>query len=101
MCCGLLVVLLASGTALNAQVTGSIHNGQTTLVLQAGSEEPRLVSLQSGKLLAWPNGISERLIDSVEEGGRTVSLHWEFDERDSYITGHAAAFVYQSSVPRL
>jgi hypothetical protein len=53
-CCGLLVVLLASFTALNAQVTGSLHNGQTTLVLQAGREEPRLVSLRSGKLNREP-----------------------------------------------
>jgi alpha-galactosidase len=100
-CCGLLVVLLALGTALNAQVTGSIHTGQTTLVLQAGREEPRLVSLQSGKFPAWPNGISERLIGSVEEGGRTVSLHWKLDERDSHITERVATFVYQSAPPRL
>src|ERR1700677_2763369 len=100
-CCGLLLVLMASGPALNAQLSGSIHTGQTTLVLQAGREEPRLVSLQSGKFLAWPNGISERLIDSVQKGGRTVSLRWELDERDSHITGRAATFVYQSSSPRL
>jgi hypothetical protein len=97
----LLVVLLASGTALSAQVAGSVHNGQTTLVLQAGREEPRVVSLQSGKLPAWPNGISERLIDSVEESGRTVSLHWKLDERDSHISERAATFVYQTSSPRL
>jgi hypothetical protein len=99
-CCGLLVVLLASG-ALNAQMTGSIHNEQTTVVLQGGMEEPRLVSLQSGRLAAWPNGISERLINSIEESGRTVSLHWKLDERDSHVTGRAATFVYQSSSPRL
>src|ERR1700677_4790725 len=100
MCCGLLVVLLASGTALNAQVTGAIHNGQTTLVLQAGREEPRLVSLRSGNLPAWPNGISELLIDSVEEGSRPVSLHWKLDERESHMGARAAIFVSQSSSPR-
>jgi alpha-galactosidase len=100
-CCGLLVLLVVSGEPLNAQVKSTIQNGQTTLVLQAGREEPRLVSLQSGKLPAWPNAISERLIDSVEQDGRTASLHWKFDERDSRITEHSATFVYQSSSPRL
>jgi Melibiase len=100
-CCGWLILLLIPGTALHAQVAGSIRNQQTTLVLQAGREEPRLVSLQSGSLPAWPNGISERLIDSIEEDGRTVSLHWKLDERDSHISGRTATFVYQSSSPRL
>src|SRR5580698_5464482 len=100
-CCGWLLLLLTSGTALHSQVAGSIGNRQTTLVLQAGREEPRLVSLQSGSFPVWPNGISERLIDSVEENGRTVSLHWKLDERDSHITGRTASFVYQSSSPRL
>ena len=100
-CCGWLLLLLTAGRALHAQVAGSIGNRQTTLVLQAGREEPRLVSLQSGSFPVWPNGISERLIDSVEENGRTVSLHWKLDERDSHITGRTATFVYQSSSPRL
>jgi alpha-galactosidase len=99
-CCGWLL-LLTSGTVLHSQVAGSIGNRQTTLVLQAGREEPRLVSLQSGRFLAWRNGISERLIDSIEENGGTVSLHWKLDERDSHITGRTATFVYQSSSPRL
>src|ERR1700761_8759855 len=99
-CCGWLVFLLIPGTALHSQVAGSIRNQQTTLVLQAGREEPRLVSLQSGSFPAWPNGISERLIDSIEEDGRTVSLHWKLDEQDSHITGRTATFVYQSSSPR-
>jgi hypothetical protein len=99
-CCGWLL-LLTSGTALHSQVAPTIRNRQTTLVLQAGREEPRLVSLQSGNFPVWPNGISERLIDSIEEDGRTVSLHWKLDERDSHITGRSAAFVYQSTSPRL
>ena len=98
---GLLVVLLASTAPLNAQVMATIQNRQTTLVLQAGREEPRLVSLQSGKLPAWSNAISEQLIDSVEQDGRTAFLRWKFDERDSRITERAATFVYQSSSPRL
>src|SRR3984885_9447370 len=98
-CCGWLLLLLTSGTALLSQV--SIGNRQTTLVLQAGREEPRLVSLQSGNFPAWPNGISERLIDSVEEDGHTVSLHWKLDDREIHIPGRTATFVYQSSFPRL
>src|ERR1700733_9897063 len=100
-CCGWLLLVLTSGTALHSQVAGSIGNRQTTLVLQAGREEPRLVSLQSGSFPVWPHGISERLIDSVEENGRTVSLHWKLDERESHITGRTAIFVYQNSLPRL
>src|SRR5271156_5622999 len=100
-CCGWLILLLIPGTALHAQVAGSIRNQQTTLVLQAGREEPRLVSLQSGSFPAWANGISEQLIDSIEENGRTVSLHWKLDQRDSHITGRTASFVYRSTSPRL
>ncbi len=94
-------MLLAMGTAMNAQVNGSIHNGQTTLVLQAGREEPRLVSLQSGNFSAWSNGISEQLIGSIEVNGRNVFLHWKLDERESHISGRTATFIYQSALPRL
>jgi alpha-galactosidase len=98
---GLLVVLLTSYIALNAQITGSVHNGQTTVVLHAGTQEPGLISLQSGKLPVWLNAVSEPLIDSVVEDDRSVPLHWKLDEHDSYITGRAAAFIYQSTSPRL
>ena len=88
-------------SAVNAQTIVSIHTRETLLKLQQGREAPRLLSLESGSSRIWSNTISEQLIDSVEQNGRTLPLHWQLDGVKSHADARLAVFVYESSSPRL
>src|SRR5258708_21507970 len=87
-------------SAVNAQTIVSIHTTETLLKLQEGREAPRLLSLESGSSRIWSNTISEQLIDSVEQDGRTLPLHWKLDGLKSHADARLAIFVYESSSPR-
>ncbi len=91
--------LMACGTVANAQTIALLHTKQTILRLQAGRDAPRLVSLESRGI--WSNSISEQLINSVEEDGRTLPLHWKLDALNSHANSSGVTFVYESSSPRL
>ena len=88
-------------SAINAQTIVSIHTTETLLKLQQGREAPRLLSLESGSSQIWSNTISEQLIDSFEQDGRTLPLHWKLDGLKSHAGARLATFVYESSSPRL
>ncbi len=94
-------VLLWLGSTVSAQTIISIHTGDTLLKLQEGVEAPRLVSLESGPSPIWSNSISEQLIASVEQGGRTLPLRWKLDALKSHAGARSATFVYENSSPRL
>ncbi len=99
----LLLIYIAMwwSSAVGAQTIASIHTSETLLKLQAGSEAPRLVSLQSGQNRIWANDTPEPLIDSVEQGGRRLPLQWKLDGTKSHAGPRTATFVYESSSPRL
>jgi alpha-galactosidase len=95
------VFVLALAPGVHAQTRASLQTEQTVVTLQAGEESPRLVSLKTPGASVWTNTLSETLINSAEQDGRTVPLHWKLSVRDSEITRRSASFVYQSESPRL
>ncbi len=94
-------VLVWLGSTVSAQTIVSIHTSETLLKLQEGREAPRLVSLESAPSRIWSNGISEQLIASVEQDGRTLPLRWKLNALKSYTGARSATFVYESSSPQL
>jgi alpha-galactosidase len=95
------VFALALAPGVHAQTRASLQTEQTLVTLQAGEESPRLVSLKTPGASVWTNTLSETLINSAEQDGRTVPLHWKLSVRDSKITRRTASFVYQCESPRL
>jgi alpha-galactosidase len=98
---GLSALLAGLGAVAGAQSIASLQTADTTLRLQAGSQAPRLLSLQNGQNPAWSNDIPEQLIASIEQDGRTVPLQWRLDTASSYAGARAVTFVYLNSSPRL
>jgi alpha-galactosidase len=100
-CLRLAIVLGCLGSAVSAQTTVSIGTSETRLKLQEGKEAPSLISLQSVPSRIWSNSSPEPLIDSVEQYGRTLPLHWSLDAVKSHAGPQVAVFVYENSSPRL
>lgn len=89
--------------SLAASQTATIHlsNADSALTLEAGSEAPRLSKLQQKGGLVWNGLIPEALIDHVESGGRSRSLHWRLNLAASQIEAGTVCLVYDSQAPRL
>ena len=99
--CFAFLLFLFGNASIEAQLTASLQTQQTTVTLQAGREEPRLLSLRGGSSPSWINQASAHLIASVEQDGHTVSVHWVLDQQASQVSQRAVSFVYESSSPRL
>jgi hypothetical protein len=96
-----LALCLATATAALCQTTASLHTQQTALTFTAGSDTPRLLTLQAPGYEPWTNLAPEPLIASATINGSPVPLRWRFDAARSTITANKVAFVYESSSPRL
>jgi alpha-galactosidase len=85
----------------HAQTRAVVGTKQTTVALEAGKDQPRLISLKNGNHAPWNNAGSEALLPSVEIDGRQVALHWQLDREQSHVTATDATFVYQCASPHL
>jgi hypothetical protein len=90
------LIALAFAPALPAQMTASLHTQQTTVLLEADEQAPRLLRIQDGKQPDWLNLASEPLIATAAIDGRMVALHWKLDRTASRVTPQRVAFVYLS-----
>jgi hypothetical protein len=90
---------LCWSSVANAQTTMTLQTAQTLLKLEAGREAPRLVSLRNGANGIWTNNTPERLVDSVEQGGQKLALHWVFSA--SHANSHIVTATYENASPRL
>lgn len=90
-----------SALIANAQIGATLHTRQTSVKIEAGTQRPRLLSLQAPGLEIWANADSEHLIDHAEVDGRPVALQWKLDRAASNEDGSGARFVYQAASPRL
>ena len=98
---GVSIAGLLFTSTLFAQTSASIKTAQTTIVVQAGAQAPRLLSVQAGSAKAWANSAPEALIPSIEQDGHTLPLKWKLNNRESRVTARKATFVYESDSPHL
>ncbi len=92
--------LLLSST-LFAQTTASLKTAQTTILVQAGAQAPRLLSVKTGAAKAWANSAPEQLIPTVEQDGHNMPLQWKLNKAESKVSARKATFVYESASPHL
>ncbi len=98
---GVSIAGLLFTSTLFAQTSASIKTAQTTILVQAGAQAPRLLSVQTGSAKAWANSAPEALIPSIEQDGHTLLLQWKLNNRESRVTARKATFVYESDSPHL
>jgi disulfide oxidoreductase YuzD len=87
--------------ALSFAQTAELKTAQTQIVLQAGADAPRLISLQVPGQSKWENKASETLIQSVEIADESTPVRWQFDGEASRTNTTSVAFVYESENPHL
>lgn len=97
----LVVALGLCATLAVAQTSARLRTADTVLRLQAGAQEPRLLSLQPVGQKPWTSRTAETLINYVELGGHSVPLHWRFNPATSKISTDSVAFTYESVSPHL
>jgi hypothetical protein len=78
-----------------------LETAETQIVVEAGTDMPRLLSLQVPGQPKWQNRASEALINAVESGDETTPVHWRFDRDASHADAKHISLVYQSENPRL
>jgi alpha-galactosidase len=98
-CC--VVGLLCSAKLLAAQTIAPLQTADTTIQLQAGSNAPQLLTIDSPLRPSWRNDSPEPLIKSVEIDDRETPVNWQFNQGASRIEAHRVAFVYESEAPHL
>jgi hypothetical protein len=97
----LVLLYLGCSSAAFAQTSATLETGDTKLVVEAGTNAPRLVSLAIPGQAAWLNRRSESLIDSADVSKRPMPIHWAFNRAASHIDEKQVAFVYDSVSPHL
>ncbi|HKW16004.1 MAG TPA: alpha-galactosidase [Terriglobales bacterium] len=95
-----LISTLCAGDSAELK-TAELKTSDTEIVVEAGADSPRLVSLRVPGQPKWENRSSEALIQSVESGDESTPVHWQFDRAASHGNDHNVAFVYESQSPRL
>lgn len=78
-----------------------LETAETRIVVEAGADMPRLLSLQVPGHPEWQNQASEALINATYSGEESIPVHWRWDEQASHIDGKTIALVYESESPRL
>ena len=96
---GLFLMLCCA--SLPAQTIARLQTADTELVLEAGPESPRLLSLITSGQVKWQNRASEALIPSADLSGQTTRVHWSFNREASQIGEQRVVFVYDSTAPHL
>jgi alpha-galactosidase len=87
--------------ALAVGQTAELETSETRIVVEAGENMPRLLSLQVPGQPKWQNRDSEALIKSITIAGETSAIRWRFDRDASHIDARNVSFVYDSENPRL
>lgn len=88
-------------SALAFGQTAELETSETRIVVEAGEDMPRLLSLQVPGRPKWHNLASEPLISSIEVAGETSPVRWRFDRKASHTDARNVSFVYDSENPRL
>ena len=78
-----------------------LETAETQIVVEAGMDMPRLLSLQVPGQPKWQNRASETLIQAVESGDETTPVHWRFDRDASHADAKNISLVYESENPHL
>lgn len=87
--------------ALSFAQTAELKTAQTQIILEAGADTPRLVSLEVPGQPKWENKNSESLINSVEIADQEVPVHWQLNREASRTDSKSVAFIYESANPHL
>ena len=74
----LLATLLFFSTLCLAQ-SAEVKTADTQIVLEAGTDSPRLVSLRVPGKPKWENKTCEPLVKSVEIADQRMPVDWQFD----------------------
>jgi alpha-galactosidase len=96
-----LAVLIPSVRAQIPGRTVRLETSDTRIVVEAGSNRPRLVSLEIPGQSKWENRTSEALIESIQIDGTDSPVHWQFDGNASRGDEKSISFVYESAAPHL
>ncbi len=97
-CACLLSVLSLQGLEIK---TAKIATADTTITLEAGADEPRLLQLSGQNGFTWTEQKPDELIDFVEVGGQRQKIHWSLNLAACQIEPSRVEFVYDSTSPRL
>ena len=81
--------------------TAELGTTETRILVEAGAETPRFLSLQVPGQSKWENRSSELLINAVEIADQTISVHWRYDRNASHTDAKNVSFVYESESPHL
>src|SRR5215469_1495492 len=81
--------------------TAELNTADSRIVVEAGTDAPRLRSLQVRGQSKWENRSSEALINSVESADQTIPIHWRSDRDASHSDAKNVSFVYESENPHL
>ena len=88
-------------STLSAQGRSELHTGQTILRLEAGSDSPRVLSLQAPGASRWNNDVDEKPILFAIVDGRSVPLHWKLRGGAGEVDSRHVSFVYETVSPHL
>jgi hypothetical protein len=91
---------LFSGSAAGA-ATERLATADTILVLEAGTESPRVVTLAGSAGIVWKNRQPEHLIERVQMNGNWVPVHWRLESLERSADGAAVTAIYVSVRPRM
>ncbi len=97
-CACLLSVLSLQGLEIK---TAKIATADTTITLEAGADEPRLLQLNGQNGFTWTEQKPDDLIDFVEVGGQRQTIHWKLNLAASQIGPTRVEYVYDSTSARL
>ena len=99
-----LLVLAVPGARVCAQMAGQstlLQTSDTQIVVEAGENNPRLVSLDVPGQPNWENGASEALIEFVEIADQKAPVRWQLDRNLSRSDEKNVSFVYELATPHL
>jgi alpha-galactosidase len=95
-----IVCWLSVATVVTAQNLASLKTAETKLRFEAGLHTPRLSSLQNGTEVLENRSI-RTLVQSVEIGGESLPVVWNFNASESRSDNKIVSFIYDSDSPRL
>ena len=78
-----------------------LHTSDSTIILEAASDAPRVVSLDFPGQPEWSNRTSESLIPFSELAGVQSACRWKLNSEASRVSEQEVVFVYDSEAPRL
>jgi alpha-galactosidase len=78
-----------------------LQTADTQIVVEAGGDGPRLVSLEVPGQSKWENRASASLIQSVEIAGKNTPVHFQLHPNASRSDEKNVSLVYESATPHL